>query len=608
MNQTNVERTTNESRVQSAGTSDVERQSLQYTTLAADSAKYQLQFGVHSHEGGHTNETRVLIYCSTAGTQTEFRGWISHQRPISPRGQESSQAREDRLRRHFDTQRVVNDSVHQALNDEANFAELKKVCNTAAFEHERISGQRRYKPVDNLDELAASKCAWAFGELYSEITEPKSLDTIFRPVKPQYPTTKLNTFSTLGREATDDGVMCPPLRTRVASQMMARSLEAGDKLDLGKGVVWVNPDLAGEDRVTREVVLGYPSSKKPMSTEDQKERKLEFQRIRRRREHIAASGSSSTDAAGSVVPINSRGMPRQTSSRRGSDMGLSGMREPKSYDLKEGKEREASSSVRAGRSRNLCPFPNPNRSPHSEVSPNGSTALWTPKSFAKFLEAPDSASQTSLPGHSNGSHSPGLENWSQYGDSVARRHRLPSSPADQQASGQYLQASDLPDFDTTVLPHRPADYTPNSNYQATSTNFGPSPYTVPHNNSPYPPPQEQTYQPSLYHNSTFDHGQAGRVPHIGSTDQFGRSIPTEAMAHYNTAGWIGNSQNQSYQDSFSEEEITRALSNTATLTLAPESFRGWGVNRPESNQPQILLTPARVLQDEPELDWETPPR
>jgi hypothetical protein len=404
--------------------------------------------------------------------------------------------------------------------------------------------------------------------------------------------------------------MCPPLRARAASQMMARSLEAGDKLDLGKGVVWVNPDLAGEDQVTREVVLGCPSSKKPMSTEDQKRRKLEFQRIRRRREHMAASGSSSTAAAGSVVPLNSLGMPEQTSSRRGSDMGSSGLREPKSYDLKEGKAREASSSVRAGSSRNLCPLPNPNRSPNSEVSPNGSTALWTPKSFAKFLEAPDSASQTSLPGHSNGSHSPGLENWSQYGDSVARRHRLPSSPADQQASGQYLQASDLPDFDTTVLPHRPADYTPNSNYQATSTNFGPSPYTVPHNNSPYPPPQEQTYQPSLYHNSTFDPGEAGSVPHIGLPDQFGRSIPTQALLDRDLAGPMMNNSNHTDQERvFSEDEINSALSNTARPTPASQSFSGWNVNNPEPNNLQILLTPAEIasghlLKDDPAFDWE----
>jgi hypothetical protein len=286
---------------------------------------------------------------------------------------------------------------------------------------------------------------------------------------------------------------------------------------------------------------------------------------------MAASGSSSTAAAGLVVPLNSSGMPEQTSSRQGSDMG-SGIRKQKSHNLKEGKARQASSSVRAGNSRNLCPLPDPNRCPGSELSPNGSTPLWTPKSFAEFLEAQDSASQTSSPGYSNGSHSPGLENWSQYPNYATEPQHLPSSAVNQQIFGQYPQTSDSVSdhFKSTVLPLYPAIGAPNSNYQASSTKPVHNPFTEPHTGSSYGPPQQQM---SL--NRAFNFGVAGSVPPIGSTDQFGGSIPTQALVNRDLAGRNVNNSNHTDQEMFlSKDEINSALSDTARLTPAPESFKG----------------------------------
>jgi hypothetical protein len=555
-----------------------------------------LRFDRRSHEDACTSLARVLIKCSIDSRRIEFSGYVSQQRQ-GLKGEDSD--------RHYD-------SVHEIANDRENLEKLKKVCNRAAYEFENTFTSKQ--DSNRSCELAARKCAAALQTFYSKIKDPNSTNTLFRPVKPQYPAFDVNTISTLGKEATADNLIGAAMVGKELLSLMARSLEADDKQDLRHEVVWVNPNLTGKAGANREIIFSPGSSKKPMSAEERdkqaRKRKTEGQSRQRqmKSEQEATLGSTSTDAARSVVPLNSRGLPEQASSRRVPHMGSSGIRKPKSQDLKKGKERQASSSGRASSSRNLSPFPNRNRSPDSEVSPNGSTAFWTPERFADFVGVPDSATQTSSPYHSEGSKSPGLTEGSGYEDYGAKPHCLPSSAANQQASGQYLQVSEFDSQDpyTTFLSHCPANNTTYSEYSATPTTSAHIPFTAPSTGFSYGTPQQQMY---LYHNNTFKHGVAGGVPEIGSTEEFGGGIPTQAVAHRNMAGQSVISNHTNQEMIFSDDEIKSALSNTASVTPAPKTFSGWDVDNSRSNNPQILLTPAGIASghlpaDDAAFDWQ----
>jgi hypothetical protein len=408
--------------------------------------------------------------------------------------------------------------------------------------------------------------------------------------------------------------------------MLGRMNKLDGKEILEREPVWVNPDgtlLSMRDASPSNLVA--EAKLKAEKSYSRRQAKNSAQRLLHRKKRQTSQNEISTNDAHSADTVHSPIMSEQTSSSHdgsfqpnptaafvskvleqapsvNSDAFDGQHRFPK-QNLQKLQTHKAHRATRSGsysQSRSPSPFPGPHRFPNSDVSQNEYTASWTEDGFAKFLLGPDSEGRTPSPRRSNGPHSPGITDGLQYQDDSAGPHRLASSTANQQASGQYLQVSDFDSQDScaAVLLHRLADHTPNSNYPATSTNSVHESSTILHGGPSYCPPQQQTHRSSVYHNSIFNDGVAGSVPPIGLINQFGQSIPTEAMVHYAPAGRIVNNSNHTDQEMFfSEDEINSALSNTARPTPASQSFSGWNVNNPEPTIRKSCSLQQRFPQD-----------
>jgi hypothetical protein len=604
--------------IQFPGGTSIADQSIATESLASELSKHPIRFGCLSHTTGGADTARVWTACTVTPSQIRFQGWISHFATSEPDFQRD-------YARHVQ-------NIHDATNLEENLETLKRALIVLAYGREHpIGGTQR--PDDELDNLAAGKAAAVLQEICAGASMPNSVRvTRFAPSHPHF-----TTVASGVRVMTEPGIEKSNMPSPENKKLLARTKATMDASDgkeiLERKPVWVNPDgtvLSIRDASPRHLVAEAKLAAEKLDHRRQA-RGAEQRRYRSKK----SQDGNRADIATSAGTLHSPALSEQTSSSMAAHFqhnptaafvgmlpqqaphnslddlnGPHGIPKQNSQKLQRHRSRPANSSGKATGSRGLFPLPESNKSLNSGVSHNKLTASRTLQRSPGYRQVPDATTQTSTPCRSDGRLSPSFVDWSQHQNYAAAPYRLPSSTFDPQTLGQYLQASDLPELDTTVLPHRPADYTPNSNYQVTSTNFGPSPFTVPHNNSPYPMPQEQTYQPSLYHNSTFDPGEAGSVPHIGSPNQFGRSISTQALLDCDLAGRMMNNSNHADQEKvFSEDEINSALSNTARPTPASQSFSGWNVNISGSNNPPIFLIPAAIasghlFENDPAFDWE----